>query len=197
MSKVMPPKGQASPTLEGGTMQEASYLEKGKETSKEEGDKVLRYTFNTIVRGFIMGWKTSSARKWYACHILNIEDISKEFEEGGSKTPETEIIFSKKDAADIHPHNKYKVVSTVKCNECEVRRVLVDQGSFADILYWNAFERHCLDLGGLKDFKGSLVGFFGERESKRLHHTKDHLRGGRTGQEDQGQVSCYRRPLFL
>lgn len=39
----------------------------------------------------------------------------------------------------------------------------MDQGSSADILYWDAFERLLIDTNGLKTSKGSLVGFSEER----------------------------------
>lgn len=45
------------------------------------------------------------------------------------------ITFSEKDAANIHPYNDDPVVITVRCNEWEIKRVLVYQGSSADILY--------------------------------------------------------------
>lgn len=70
-----------------------------------------------------------------------------------------EIIFSKREATNIHPYNDDPMVITMRCDEWKIKRVLVDQGSFAYILYWDAFERLRLDQDYLKAFKGSLVGF--------------------------------------
>lgn len=53
--------------------------------------------------------------------------------------PKTIIPFSKKDATGIHPHNDVRMVITVRCDEWETKRVLVDQGSYANIIYWDAF----------------------------------------------------------
>lgn len=63
----------------------------------------------------------------------------------------------------VHPHNDDLMVMAVKCEECDIKRILVDQGTSSDILYWDAFERLCLDLEDLKPFKGSLVIFLGEK----------------------------------
>jgi hypothetical protein len=44
-----------------------------------------------------------------------------------------------------------------------VKRVLIDPGSSADILYSDAFEKMGLDEEQLQPFKRSLAGFIGER----------------------------------
>lgn len=83
-----------------------------------------------------------------------------EDESGGS--PEVVITFLEKDASEIHPHNDGPMVIVVKCEEWEIKRVLVDQGSFTNILYWDVFERLRLYPEDLKPFKRSLVEFSGE-----------------------------------
>lgn len=64
------------------------------------------------------------------------------------------------------------MIIIVRFNDWEIRRVLVDQGSFVDILYLDVFERLHHYLDDLKAFKGSLVGFFGASTSERLHKLK-------------------------
>lgn len=44
-----------------------------------------------------------------------------------------------------------------------VKRVLIDQGSSTDILYWDAFQGLMLVQELLQPFKGSLVGFSREQ----------------------------------
>lgn len=44
---------------------------------------------------------------------------------GETKSLEVNIAFSEKDAANIHPHNDDPVVIAVRCNDLEIRRVLV------------------------------------------------------------------------
>lgn len=51
------------------------------------------------------------------------------------------------------------MVIVVKCDDWEFKGVFVDQGSSADILYWEAFERLPFDPEYLNPFRGSLVGF--------------------------------------
>lgn len=69
------------------------------------------------------------------------------------------IVFFEKYAFGVNPHNDDLMVISVTCKELEIKRVLVDQGSFTEILYWDALEILRLDLEDLKSFKGSLVGF--------------------------------------
>lgn len=76
-----------------------------------------------------------------------------------AKTPEVTIVFLKEDAFNIHSRHDDPNVNAVKCKEWEIKRVLVDQKSFAYILYWNIFERLCLDPQDLKLFNESSVGF--------------------------------------
>lgn len=49
---------------------------------------------------------------------------------------ETMVIFSKKDAVGIHPHNDDPMVITVKWEDCEIKRALINQRSSTNILYW-------------------------------------------------------------
>lgn len=68
-------------------------------------------------------------------------------------TPETEISFSGKDVVGIHSHNDDPTVIIIRCDEWEIRRVIVNQGIYIYILYLGAFKRLCLDLNVLKPFK--------------------------------------------
>lgn len=80
--------------------------------------------------------ETISSRRRYVHQVLNIEDLSNKEGGGEPKTSESKISFSKKDAANINPHNDDPVVITVRCDEWKIKIVSVGQGSFADILYW-------------------------------------------------------------
>jgi len=55
------------------------------------------------------------------------------------------------------------MVVTLKKINWDVKRVLIDPGSWADILYYDAFERLGLDSEQLQPFKGTLAGFTGEQ----------------------------------
>ena len=55
------------------------------------------------------------------------------------------------------------MVITARIGEIDVRRVLVDQGSSSDILYFHAFEHLGIPLSALKPFNEPLIGFAGTR----------------------------------
>lgn len=48
---------------------------------------------------------------------------------------ECEIKFFEKDIVGIHSHDSNLMVITVRCDALEIKRVLIDQGSFVNILY--------------------------------------------------------------
>lgn len=52
-----------------------------------------------------------------------------------------------------------------------MKRVLIDTGSSADILYYDAFEKLGLDPEQLRPFKGTLADFTGEQVHVRGHIT--------------------------
>lgn len=54
------------------------------------------------------------------------------------------------------------MVIIMRCDDWEIRRVLVFQGSSINILYQDAFERLCLNPDDIKSLMGSLAGFYGE-----------------------------------
>lgn len=103
--------------------------------------------------------ETIFARQRYACQILTKEDLPTSSKIGETKALEVKISFSEKDAICIHPHNDDPIIITIRCDECEIIRVMVYKGSSTDILYLDSFERLRLNLDDLKGFKGSLVRF--------------------------------------
>lgn len=90
---------------------------------------------------------------------MNIENPPNVEDEGELNTSKAIISSFEKDAPGIHPHSDILMIIIVRCDKSEIKRVLVDQGSYANILYWEAFETLHLDLEDLKHFKGFLVGF--------------------------------------
>lgn len=67
---------------------------------------------------------------------------------------EATTAFSEKVVDDIHPHDDDPMVITLRCDEWEIKRVLIDQRSYEYLLYYEAFERLRLDP---KDLKPSRV----------------------------------------
>ena len=73
------------------------------------------------------------------------------------------IRFSEKDARRLHhPHDDALVVSLL-VEDYNMHRVLVDNGSSADILYYPAFQQMMIDRERLIPTNASLVGFGGSR----------------------------------
>ncbi|XP_065633417.1 uncharacterized protein LOC136069139 [Quercus suber] len=73
------------------------------------------------------------------------------------------IRFSEEDARRLHhPHDDALVVS-IRVGDYNVRRVLIDNGSSADILYYPAFQQMGIDKTRLIPTNAPLAGFGGTR----------------------------------
>jgi hypothetical protein len=77
--------------------------------------------------------------------------------------PAPDLSFSPKDATDIVPHDDDPLVIQVQILNCDVKRVLIDSGSSADIMYWDAFKAMQLSGEQLQPYHGTLVGFTGDQ----------------------------------
>ncbi|XP_059629950.1 uncharacterized protein LOC132272898 [Cornus florida] len=120
-----------------------------------------------ISGGFAGGGETSSARKAHARRIRNFSKVN----EVGMTSPPTKlprveesvITFSEEDDKGIHqPHDDPLVVSMVVAN-FTVRRILIDNGSSADILFLRAYEKLKIGREKLRPMKSPLVGFSGDK----------------------------------
>ena len=73
------------------------------------------------------------------------------------------IVFTDKDFKGVyHPHDDALVVSMTIANY-NVRRILVDNGSSANILYWDTFKQMGIAKEKLDPAPTPLLGFAGER----------------------------------
>jgi hypothetical protein len=79
-----------------------------------------------------------------------------------AKTDSVVLCFSEEDARGVViPHDDALVVTLTVANH-GIHRILVDNGSSADILYWPAFQQMGIDRERIKPFASPLVGFGGE-----------------------------------
>ncbi|XP_077250975.1 uncharacterized protein LOC143890252 [Tasmannia lanceolata] len=102
------------------------------------------------------GGTSSSARRTYARQVNAVHTCSKRAE------PENEISFSEADLDGlILPHDDALVVTMLVAN-WEMKKILVDNGSSADILYYHAFEQMMIGADRLKPANSDLFGFSGE-----------------------------------
>lgn len=88
--------------------------------------------------------------------------LCQEYDEQTSEH-EPDISFMAKDYSDLIPHDDDPMVISLQIVKWNVKRVLIDPGSFASVLYYDTFDRRGLDPEQLQPFKGTLAGFVGEQ----------------------------------
>ncbi|XP_028055048.1 uncharacterized protein LOC114259235 [Camellia sinensis] len=75
------------------------------------------------------------------------------------------IVFTEKDLERIqHPHTNALIVTVGVANKFDVKRVLIDQGSAADIMYYELFNKLGLNEQHLSPATSPLVGFNSQTE---------------------------------
>jgi hypothetical protein len=114
---------------------------------------------HVITGGVAAGGTSRSSRKAYARQIHNVLVTQKM-----DKKPRLEdlpITFAEEDARKVfHPHDDALVV-TLEIAGYSTRRVLIDNGSSADIIYLTAFQQMRIDKDQLRPIETPLVGFAG------------------------------------
>jgi hypothetical protein len=73
------------------------------------------------------------------------------------------IFFSEEDARGTHQPHDDALVITMNIADFTTRRVMVDNGSSADILYLPAYQQMKLDKEKLRPMGAPLVGFTGDK----------------------------------
>ncbi|XP_020205373.1 uncharacterized protein LOC109790599 [Cajanus cajan] len=125
---------------------------------KEDEPKTQpRRVINTIAGGFAGGGPTSSAQKIHLRAVRTIHAV----ERTRQRLPT--ITVTEADFKGIDPDQDDPMVISVEIHNCIVRKMLLDQGSSADILYWNTFKQLGIPEAELIPYNETLVGFSGER----------------------------------
>ena len=117
---------------------------------------------HVISRGFAGGGESRSARK---AHLRSIRSGETLEVQTVSKLPrlDTTIMFSDFDMEGCqHPHDDPLVIKTIVANKT-VHRVLVDNGSSADIIFASSFDKMGIGREKLDPVNACLCGFLGER----------------------------------
>ena len=115
-----------------------------------------------ISGGFTGGGESSSARK---AHLRSIRSAEMGEIQAVSKLPQlnTTITFSDSDLEGCqHPHDDPLVVRAIVANTT-VHRVLIDNGSLADIIFVSAFDKMGIGREKLEPVNTHLRGFSGEK----------------------------------
>ena len=108
---------------------------------------------HTISGGFSGGGPTASQRKKYV-RLVNL--VAEEFPDDPW---EADLVFTRADLRDVVPHDNDSVVISVVTTGRKVHRVLVDQGSSADVMFWTTFNKLQLFPDLLRPYTGCLYGF--------------------------------------
>ena len=108
----------------------------------EESSRPILGEIRAIIGGTSIG-QSSKSRKTYLKVIQNVQLF------GCSprirNTEEQAITFMDKDAEKVHHPHDDAIVITLLITDYTTRRVLVDNGSSADILYYPAFQQMRLE----------------------------------------------------
>ena len=115
-----------------------------------------------ISEGFEGGGESSSAQK---AHLRSIRSGETLEIQAVSKLPRLDatITFSDSDMEGFqHPHDNPLVIRAVVANKT-VHRVMVDNGSSADIIFASTFDKMGIEREKLEPVNAHLLGFFGER----------------------------------
>lgn len=94
------------------------------------------------------------------------------------------ITFTDEDFHAPNPEQDDPMVITAEIVRYEIGKVLIDQGSFANILYWKTFQQIDLSVDLIVPFHEQIVGFAGERVDTRGYvDLRTRLGIGRDGDE--------------
>ncbi|XP_020211749.1 uncharacterized protein LOC109796489 [Cajanus cajan] len=136
-----------------------SYRERSRLRSRKEDEPTTqpRRVINTIAGGFAGGGSTSSAQKIHLRAVRAVHSVER------IQRRLQAITFTEANFKGIDPDQDDPMVISVKIHNCIIRKTLVDQGSSADILYWNTFKQLDIPEAELIPYNEPLVGFSGER----------------------------------
>ena len=104
---------------------------------------------HTVAGGFSGGGCTASQRKKYARSVMSVEVFE-------DHSPDVDITFTKDDLMDVVPHDNDPIVISLVTAGRTVHRVLVDQGSSADVMFWPTFKKLQLSPDQLRPYGGCL-----------------------------------------
>ena len=124
----------------------------------EESSRPPLREIRVIIRGSSIG-QSSKSKKAYLKVVQSIQFFGRS--PRAKPTEKQAITFTDEDAERIHHPHDDAIVITLLIADYTTRRVLVDNGSSADILYYPAFRQMKLGRDHLRPVNSPLVGFGG------------------------------------
>jgi len=118
---------------------------------------------HTITGGFSGGGCTVSQRRRYARAVMLVQA------QRTDDAFDVDLVFTKADLQDVVPHDNDPVVILVVTTGRKVHRVLVDQGSSTDVMFWTTFNKLQLSPNMLRPYGGCLYGFAGNQVEVHRH----------------------------
>jgi hypothetical protein len=115
----------------------------------------------TIIGGPASGGTSRASRKAYARQVHNIMVVQRPPK--NVRLDDQVISFSEEDARGTHQPHDDALVVTINIAGFTTRRVMIDNGSSADILYLPAYQQMRLDKDKLRPMDAPLVGFTGDK----------------------------------
>ncbi|XP_025616243.1 uncharacterized protein [Arachis hypogaea] len=127
---------------------------------KDKAPAQPRGVINCISGGYAGGGHTSSARKRTYRAMLAITDAPSH---PRPLTNISEVTFRSTDFNGVDTNLDDLVIISIQLGDLIVRKVLLDPGSSADVLFFTTFKKMKLSNNILQPYMGDLVGFSGER----------------------------------
>jgi len=112
---------------------------------------------STITGGFSGGGSSASKRKRYVRAVMCL------YERVLDRSTKLSLCFIRADLEDVFPDEDYPVVISIIIVRRKVNRVLIDQGSSVDVMFWRTFTNLQISPHQLKPYDGCLVGFIGNQ----------------------------------
>ncbi|XP_014517467.1 uncharacterized protein LOC106774959 [Vigna radiata var. radiata] len=138
--------------------------ERSRESSRSRSrkrDTTPRGRIDTILGGFSGGGASSSARKRHLRNLRSVHSLTQ------NPLSMPNITFTDRDFHTADPKQDDPMVITARIAQYDVSKVLIDQGSSVNILYWTTFQKMELTEDAITPFHEQIVGFAGERVDTR------------------------------
>ncbi|XP_052735490.1 uncharacterized protein LOC108328707 [Vigna angularis] len=126
-----------------------------------ERERSVRGRIDTISGGFAGGGASSSARKRSLRNLKSVHMVDQQ----PRSIPD--ITFTNADFHAPDPDHDDPMVITANIARYDVSKVLIDQGSSVNILFWSTFKKMDLSEDLIAPFNEQIVGFSGERVDTR------------------------------